>query len=237
MVKFVVLMPLLALGACGVGSSQASDASPAGTRTFTVGSFTAVSLEGSDDVRVVRGPAVAVVASGPKAVLDKLHIRVEGTTLKVSRKRGNWSMGYDKGAVVTVTMPTIGAASIAGSGDMSIDRVAGAAFDGSVAGSGNLRLTSLQVQRAKLAITGSGDLQAVGASGDVALSSRGSGDIDAAGLATKRATISTMGSGNVRAAASESAAISMAGSGDVSVTGTDRCTISKAGSGEATCSR
>lgn len=235
--KFVVLAPLAALAACGVGSSQAGDAGPAETRNFAVGTFSAVSLEGSDDVRVVRGSVIAVVANGPKAVLDRMDIRVEGTVLKIGRKRASWSMGYDKGAVVTVTMPNIAAAAISGSGDINVDRVAGATFDGSIAGSGNLTLALLQVQRAKLSIAGSGGLQAVGATVDATLSSRGSGDIDAAGLVAKRATISAQGSGGIRAAASESAAISMAGSGDVSVTGTDRCTISNTGSGKATCSR
>ena len=232
-------LPLLALAACSAGHSESRDAGPPGTLTFAVGNFDSVSLEGSDDVRVVRGPATSVVASGSENVLDKLDIRVEGSTLKVGRKRQRWGMNWnsDKGAVVTVTVPAINAAGVAGSGDMSVDRADGEAFDASVAGSGSLQLASLAVKRAKLSIAGSGDLRVAGESETSDFSVAGSGDIDAGKLSSRRADISIGGSGGVKASASESAAISIAGSGDATVTGTDKCAVSKVGSGEARCVR
>jgi Putative auto-transporter adhesin, head GIN domain len=233
------VLPLIALAACSAGRSESRNDDPAGSRTFAVGAFDAVSLEGSDDVHVVHGPATSVVAEGSPATLDKLDIHLDGRTLKIARKRSSWGMSWskDKGALVTVTVPSIIAAAVAGSGDMSIDRVDGDAFDASVAGSGGLRLAAIAVKRAKLSVTGSGDLMAVGTADDATLSTAGSGDIDAVRLASRRVTISAIGSGNVEAAASEGATISIAGSGDVNVRGTDKCSISKVGSGEARCSR
>ena len=233
----LIALPLLALGACSAGHSASRDAGPAEGRSFAVGSFDSVSLEGSDNIRIVRGSATSVVASGPQTVLDKLDIRVEGSTLKVGRKRQSWGNYWnrDESAAVTVTMPSIRAAAIAGSGDMMLDRADGEAFDGSVAGSGSMQIASLAVKRASLSIAGSGDLMAVGTSDDSRLSIAGSGDLDAARLLSRRADISIRGSGNARAAASDSAAISLAGSGDAIVTGTAKCAISKVGSGEARC--
>lgn len=236
----LIVIHLLALAACSAGRSESRDTGgPSGSRTFAVGAFDAVSLQGSDDVRVVRGPVMSVVANGSDSVLDKLDIRVEGSTLKVGRKRAGWSMGWnrDRGAVITVTVPTIKAADVAGSGDMTLDSVDGEAFDGSIAGSGSLRVASLAVKRAKLSIAGSGDLTATGASENTTLSIAGSGDLDAAKLQSRRADISISGSGNVTIGASESAAISIAGSGDVTVTGTAKCQVAKVGSGEARCSQ
>ncbi len=232
-----VLAPLLTLAACGAANSESRDTGPAGTRTFAVGGFSAVSLEGSDDVRVVRGPVISVVANGGADVLDKLDIRVEGTTLKIGRKRTGWAMSWsrDKGAVVVVTAPSITAADVAGSGDMTLDRVDGDAFDGSLADSGSLRVDALTVKRASLSLGGSGDLIAIGAVDQSNLSIAGSGDIDAAKLKSRRADISISGSGDIAAGASESAAISISGSGNATVTGTDKCAISKNGSGEARC--
>ena len=235
----LITLPLFALAACSAGHSESRDASPAGSRSFAVGTFDAVSLDGSDDIRVVRGPAISVVANGSQSVLDKLDIRVEGSTLKIGRKRQSWSMGWrqDKGALVTVTVPSINAAGVAGSGDMQVDRADGDAFDGSVAGSGSLKLASLTAKRAKLSIAGSGDLKATGTADESDLSVAGSGDLDAAKLTSRRTAISIGGSGNIATAASENAAISIAGSGDVTVTGTAKCEISKVGSGEARCSQ
>ncbi len=234
-----IALPLLALAGCGTANSESRDAGPYGSRSFAVGTFNAVSLQGSDNVRIVRGPAVSVVANGSKSVLDKLDIRVEGSTLKVGRKRQGWGMSWkrDNDAVITVTLPSIAAAEVAGSGDMMLDRADGASFNGSVAGSGSLQIAAVAVKRAKLSIAGSGNLMAVGASEDSAFSIAGSGDLDAAKLQSRRADISISGSGDLSAAASESAAISIAGSGNVTVTGTDKCAISKVGSGEARCSR
>ena len=233
----LIVFPILALGACSVGNSASPDTGPAGAKRFMVGNFDSVSLEGSDDVRIVRGLATSVVASGPQSVLDKLDIRVEGSTLKVGRKRQGRGMQWnrDKGAVVTVTLPSIRAAAIAGSGDMMLDRADGEAFDGSVTGAGSMQIASLAVKRASLSIAGSGDLMALGTSEDSRLSIAGSGDLDAARLQSRRADISIRGSGNARAAASDSAAISLAGSGDAIVTGTAKCTVAKVGSGEARC--
>jgi Putative auto-transporter adhesin, head GIN domain len=233
----LLALPLFVLAACSAGQSASRSAGPAGARSFSVGNFDAVSLDGSDDVRVVRGAATSVVASGAPDVLDKLDIRVEGSTLKVSRKRQGWGMHWarDGGAKIVVTVPTLNGATVAGSGNMTVDRADGQAFDASVAGSGSLQLASLTLRRAKLSVAGSGELIAVGSTdvGDLSLS--GSGDLNAAQLASRRSDISVTGSGNARAAASESAAISLAGSGDATVTGTTKCTVSKVGSGEAHC--
>ena len=233
----LIVFPFLALGACGVGNGASPDTGPAGAKRFMVGSFDSVSLEGSDNVRVVRGSGTSVVASGPQTVLDKLDIRVEGSTLKVGRKRqgSGTYRNRDKSAAVTVTMPSIRAAAIAGSGDMMLDRADGETFDGSVAGSGSMQIASLTVKRASLSIAGSGYLMALGTSDDSRLSIAGSGNLDAARLQSRRTDISIRGSGNARVSASNSAAISLTGSGDATVIGTAKCTVTKKGSGVARC--
>ena len=235
----LIALPLFALAACSAGQSESRDVGPSGSRSFPVGAFTAVSLEGPDDVHVVTGPATSVVAEGAAGTLDKLDIRLDGRTLKITRKRSGWGMNWrsGKGAIVTVTVPVITDAAVAGSGDLSIDSIDGDAFAASVAGSGSLRIAAVAVKRAKLSVAGSGNLMAIGTADEATLSTAGSGNIDAVRLASQRVNISAIGSGNVEAAASERATISIAGSGDVMVRGTDKCDISKVGSGEARCSR
>ena len=232
----LALAALAGVVGCGMANGAGRDGGPMGQRSFSVGAFQTVALGGSDTVRVVRGPAVSVTATGPQAVLDQLDIRVDGDTLKIGRK-GSWHWGYSKGAVITVTTPGIRGAAIGGSGDMSVDRIDGDRFEGSVGGSGSLDVAAAAVRAAEISVGGSGNIRIAGTSESAKLSVGGSGSIDAGKLLSQRAELAIGGSGDIRAAATQSAAMSVAGSGSAFVKGTDRCTISKTGSGQATCER
>lgn len=231
---------ILPLAACNVVSDMSGEVvQPSGTggsRNFNVADFNAVSLRGADNVVVRAGPGFAVTATGDSALLDRLEIRKDGTTLRIGRKGGDWKWNGDKGATITVTLPRLTAADIAGSGDMTVDRADGD-FSGSIAGSGDLRVAELRGGKADLSIAGSGDLSiGGGTASDLSISIAGSGDVDTAGLKAARGDISIAGSGAVRAMATDTAAISIVGSGGVTLTGGAKCSISKMGSGEATCS-
>jgi len=225
-----------ALVACSGNSATSGSGAPL-SRSFAVGPFDSVELQGSDNVRVVTGTAADVAANGSSEILDKLDIRVEGRTLKIGRKPMGWqfSWGSSSGATITVTTPGIVAATVSGSGDMSVDRATGDRFKGTVAGSGALDLADLRVRDAALSLAGSGDLRAVGSAQTASLSVSGSGDIDAERLVSQTVDASLSGSGNLRATAKVSAKVSLAGSGDAQISGTNACAISKVGSGSARC--
>ena len=231
--------PFLALALWGVASRATSQSGSDARKSFPVAGFDAVSLDGSDDVRVVRGATASVTASGRQAVIDKLDIRVVGTTLKIGRKSSGWSMGWNgnQGAQITVTVPRIRAVAVAGSGDMTVDQVDGDALNAAVSGSGNLDLASVRAKAVDFAVSGSGNLKASGTSQTANMRVNGSGDVDAKNLSSQQATISVGGSGNLSTTVTGSATIAVGGSGDVDVRGTDRCAINKSGSGEARCSR
>jgi hypothetical protein len=237
--KTLIAFPLLALAGCGTANSESRDRGPDGRRSFAVSGFESVSLEGSDNVRIVRGPKISVIATGPQRVLDLLNIRVEKNTLKIDRKPGrtNWLRRDYRGATITITMPSITAAGVAGSGDMTVDRADGPSFGAAVEGSGNLKVASIAVTRAQLAAEGSGDLTISGTARDSAMAAEGSGNIDARGLVSQQATIAVEGSGDIAATVRQRATIAVEGSGNVDVTGTDNCAIVKNGSGSARCTR
>jgi hypothetical protein len=217
--------------ACSPSASAESDAS----RNFAISGFDAVRLAGSDNVRVVRGPVFSVQARGPIEILDRLDIRKDGNTLIVSRKPNgmfSWSRGS---ATVTVTMPRIAVADLAGSGNLAVDRADGTQFDATLTGSGDLSLASIDAGSLKLRVTGSGDVTAAGRARAAAFTITGSGSIKADGLTAGTASLSVIGSGDVSARATQSATLSVAGSGNAAVQGTSNCSISKSGSGEARC--
>lgn len=231
---------VLPLAACNFANGMSGDvvqpSGSGGTRSFQVADFTGVSLRGADDVEVRTGPAFTVTAEGDSALLDRLEIRKDGSTLRVGRKDGDWKWGGGKGAKVTVTMPRLVNADVAGSGNMTVDRAEGD-FGGSIAGSGNLNIAQLRGGKADLSIAGSGDLRiAAGQASEIDASIAGSGDIDVFTVRAARGDLSIAGSGNIRAQITGEADISIVGSGDVELTGGAKCSVSKMGSGTARCS-
>lgn len=235
--KALVLLPVLMLGGCHMAFGK--DSGPRETRSFPVGAFDKIDLAGSPDVTVQVGGAPSVRAEGSKEALDRLEIKVENGELHVGRRHneGGWGFGWhhDGRVHIVVTTPTLAGAKIAGSGDIRVDKVSGARFDGSIAGSGDLAITHMEVGEAHFSIAGSGDVSAAGKAGKASFQTAGSGGIRAGALETQTVSISIMGSGDAQAHATQSADISIMGSGDVHVAGTTNCAIHKAGSGDARC--
>jgi hypothetical protein len=231
-------LPLAACSSHGSGADAAGvPASGSGTsRSYAVSGFSGVDLRGSDDAEVRVGGAFSVRAQGPSDMLDDLQIVKDGDTLKIGRKsHSGFHWGAGRKVKVFVTMPSIASAGVAGSGDMTIDKVAGGAFSGSTAGSGDLSIQHLEAASADLSIAGSGSISAAGRVQQASLSIAGSGDIDAGGLALDEAKVSVAGSGDVKAMVNGHAKVSMMGSGDVDLGGGATCDVSKMGSGTVTC--
>ncbi|HEU4962182.1 MAG TPA: head GIN domain-containing protein [Sphingomonas sp.] len=236
----LAILPLVACSGHGVGHDENAagvPASGAGTaRTYAVTGFTGIELKGSDDAEVRVGDAFSVRAQGPADMLDDLRIEKDGDTLKIGRKSNHFSWGGGgRDVKVFVTMPRIASAGIAGSGDMTIDRVDGPTFSGGTSGSGELSIGRMAVDSADLSIAGSGNIAASGTAQRVSLSIAGSGDIDAQGLTAREADVSTAGSGDIKATVNGHAKVSMMGSGNVDLGGGATCDVSKMGSGEVTC--
>lgn len=237
---YLLALPLAACGSFAFSSEASGDpvaAQGAGSsRTFAASDFTKVDLRGADDVEVTVGKAFAVRAEGTSDALDQLDIRRDGDTLRVGRKEGTRSLWDKSGKVrITVTMPRMVGASVAGSGDMRVDSVAGDRFDAAVAGSGDLTLGALKAARAEFAIAGSGTIAASGQVEAMKASIAGSGDVAAPGLKAARAEISIAGSGDVEARVEGPAEVSLLGSGSVRLGSAAKCKVSKMGSGSADC--
>jgi hypothetical protein len=235
-----VIAASAATSACG--HTRDEDGGPAVARNYQVGGFDRIEVGGPYEVTVRTGSGPSVSARGPQKMIE--HMVVEVTDGKLSihpeRQKGWFHSGwhFHGGKVeLSVTVPQLHGATIAGSGDIQVDQVRGDRFEGTVAGSGALNVATLDVQELKLAIAGSGAAkaaagQAKAANFDIA----GSGDIDARGVQAQDAKVSIAGSGSVSTRATGTADVSIMGSGDVDVTGGAKCSISKAGSGDVRCS-
>lgn len=227
---------LLAAG-CHVGAdAEDRDAGNQVSRSYQVGAFDRLEVAGPYDVNVVSGGPAGITAKGGENLLAETEVIVEDNVLKIQMKkkkgiRWNWHNGK---AVFTVNAAALRGASIAGAGDVTIDKVAGD-FEGEVAGAGDLKVGQIAGGRAKFDIAGAGAIEAAGKADSVDISIAGSGDMKLGGLASRTADVSIAGSGNVKANASDSADVSIMGSGDVDISGGAKCRVSKAGSGDVRC--
>lgn len=219
------ILPLVLLLTTTVASAQD------GARRFDVTRFGAVELTSSDIISVVPGSTVSVVATSDPRAVAALAIDVRGDTLRVGRRPGNWR---DKGALVTITMPTLCAARISGSGDIRAGAISGRSFAGSISGSGALTLAD-RVETARFDLSGSGSIVASGSAGGVAIDLGGSGQVDTHALATPALSVDLGGSGTVTAIASRTATIGSGGSGSVRVWGGPRCDVRKSGTATVRC--
>lgn len=228
-------LALLAV-ACSEGQAQEG---PHTSRTFPVTAFGSLEVAGPFDVVVTTGKAPAVRAVGSQRLIDALEVKVEDGRLLIRSKNKNWYKGggwRSSNARVSVTVPQLTQAALAGSGNLAIDRVSGKAFNGAVAGSGELTLGTIAVQELKLTVAGSGGLKAAGRADTANYTVAGSGGLDAGGLTVRQASISTAGSGSIRANVTGEAVANVAGSGSIDVSGGAKCQQSRQGSGSIRCS-
>jgi hypothetical protein len=238
--SLIVLVSSLAIAACGMTAGAHEGGSGETARKgFDVAAFDSVGLAGSHDVVVTVGGPASVRAEGDPDVIEKLDIRVEGSTLRIGTQKGmNWGSGFmrnRKPVTVYVTVPSLVAAAVAGSGDLKVDKVEGDRFKGTVAGSGDLQIAAMRVGEAEFSVAGSGDISASGSAQRLTAKLAGSGDLHLDGLEARDANVSVAGSGDIRARATGTANVSLAGSGDVTMAGGAQCSVKKRGSGEVNC--
>jgi hypothetical protein len=228
-----------ALAGCQVHAQEGGG--PTVSKNYSVGNFSAIEVAGPYDVEVRTGSKPSVSAQGGERLLERTVVEVSGDKL-VIRPEGNhsffhWGWGRRGKAHFVVTVPQLNGATIAGSGDISVDKISGQGFEGTVAGSGGINLAAINVQQLKLSIAGSGGVKAgAGTAQSANYDIAGSGDIDAGAVQAQGLKVSIAGSGGVKAHSSGTADVSIMGSGDVDVAGGAKCTISKAGSGNVRCS-
>lgn len=227
-----------ALAGCQVHAQEG--AGPTVSRNYQVGNFQQVEVAGPYDVEVRTGANPSVSARGSENLLEKTVVEVKGDKLVIhtENNRGFFHIGWStRGkASFVVTVPQLTGATIAGSGDVRVDKVTGQSFKGTVAGSGGINIGNLDVQTLKLDIAGSGGVKGSGRAQSAEYDIAGSGGVDAGAIQTKDVKVSIAGSGDVRAHSSGTADVSIMGSGDVEIAGGAKCNVSKAGSGNVRCS-
>ena len=239
----IALIPFaaLALSACGFSANAedkrlTSDGKAITTSSATTGAFTEIEGVGPDNIVFVTGDSFSIKAEGDADQIAKLRYAMDNGTIIIGREKGEW-WGKDSSQVtITVTAPTLAAASLAGSGNFTADKMAGDTVSVELAGSGNATVGDVIAKRFESEIAGSGNITVAGKTESSEFEIAGSGSIRAAKLASVSADVSIAGSGDVALTASGTVKAEIAGSGDIIVGGGAKCSSSIVGSGKLNCS-
>ncbi len=234
---FAVVIAGAAAALVGCNSKDGRDPGPMTARDYPVGDFKRIESAGSYDVTVRTGSGPSVRAEGPQKVLDRLTIEVKGDELLIHPKSGsNFHWGKSSPLKISVTVPELHGATIAGSGTINVDKVTGDSFKGTIAGSGDLTVAKVAAKSVEFEIAGSGSGRLAGQADSADYVIAGSGELSAGALKAKDVKLSIAGSGSLDANASGTVRGEIVGSGEARVSGGAKCTVEKVGSGDLICS-
>jgi hypothetical protein len=215
-----------------------SGAAAAATHSYSVTSFSKLRVDGPFDVRVHVGGASGARATGPQTAIDRLSVEQHDDTLVIKSLPGGWG-GWpgstQEKLVVDVSVPSLAAAGLSGSGDVTIDRIHGDALRLTLAGSGNLSVSAMDVTDLTAVMTGSGDLTIVGRARKANATLTGSGGLHGDHLASDDAIVNLVGSGDLAIGTGHTAKVSLSGSGNVTIAGPANCAVTRSGSGDVKC--
>lgn len=232
----------LALGASLIGISSLGSAAPAALLDLTedkrsLSGFDGVVLKGPIDSVIHVGKSFSVTVEAPDDMIDRVLTEVQGGSLVVKLKKGDYSWKDYNKIKVYVSLPKMEAYMSAGSGDSAIKgKIDGSKFSVMLKGSGDIDVETSTAKKLSLDIKGSGDIKIGGGRCDmISATIKGSGDITTNAVKCGDGDFNIMGSGDIRSYANKAASVTIRGSGDVTLYGSPDTLKSRTyGSGEVT---
>lgn len=233
------LVPLLAastlsLGLAGCGGPiimTGDEGVPLSELDMNGAAPTELALASSDNVMVRTGDTLDIKVTGDPDAVAALRFNLEDGTLGIMREQGSEAKGK---ATVNVTMPPLHTIVLAGSGDVSAPELVDKG-EVNIAGSGTVSLAKIAARRISVNVMGSGTMLGAGAADHLSLNVAGSGKLAARQLKVGSADINIAGSGRGEFASDGEVKANIAGSGEVTVYGRANCKVSAMGSGKLNC--
>lgn len=212
---------------------------PAAERRVGIGSFERIRVDGPFEVRVATGRSPGASVSGDRDLIERIEVRVEGTTLIVRMGSNGWGerpyVAAETAPVITLTTPSLVAATVFSGGRITIGRMRGQRVDLTVSGSGTLALTTADAEQLNASVIGTGTITLGGRATRARLLTNGPGAIDAGALSVNELVVRLDGPGETRAQARYSAQVTNTGLGKVTIAGNAKCTVKALAGGPVTC--
>lgn len=204
---------------------------PIVTKTLELDNFTGFELSLSANVELMKGSTQSVRVEGQQNIIDNIETDVQN---------GFWKIEFDKNVSnhkdlkIYITLPTVDKIQVSGSGDI----IGKSKFTGldklrlAISGSGNIDIEA-ETKTLECKISGSGGIEVAGTSNTQEIAISGSGDVNSYNLITNSCTVKVSGSGDCKVHATESLEVNVVGSGDVYYKGKPNSVRSKVmGSGD-----
>lgn len=210
----------------------------AAERRHTVTDFDRVQVDGPFEVTLATGRPSSALVSGSATAIERVSLEVQGRTLRIRPNRSSWGGYPGEGAgPVRIALGThqLRAASVSGSGALSIDRAQAMRFDVAVSGSGRISLGEIKADTLIVGLLGSGQIELGGQAKDFRATIQGSGDLKAAKLTAEDARVNSDTAGTIELAVRRSANVRATGPGDTRIIGSPACTVKALGSGRVAC--
>ena len=226
-VIFIAAALLMTLFSTTLINGQSTDKE---TRNLT--GFTKVSFGVPGNLYIRFGSEYKVVLEAEKDFLSVIETEVSNGKLVI--KRDSWTNFNNKKVVVNITMPSLEALSVSGSGKAEVvDAVKAGSLNLGVSGSGTVVLSDITAESLDCGISGSGDIILNGngniKSGDISIS--GSGKYSSEFAKIDQADISISGSGSCLCNVSGFLEAHVSGSGNVTYIGNPKVDARVSGSG------
>jgi hypothetical protein len=197
----------------------------------SVGTFSEIQSFGSFDITITDGATTKVEVEAEDNLQEFIEVSVQGDKLQI-KSRKNQNFNATKSINIYVTVPSLRAIGLHGSGNVKSENLirAGVNFEIKSAGSGNV---SLEVETTNLSadIAGSGNITLKGKTKEFEGRIQGSGNIRARDMQSEITTVKIAGSGNAEVVATSKLNTNIAGSGDVKYWGDASVDSKVAGSG------
>ena len=208
-------------------------------RTFSVGSFERVRVDGPFRVEIATGGSPGAKARGDRQLLERLVVEVNGATLTVRLGSGGWGETPGRRVtappVLTLTAPRLNALTVTAGAQVAVSRMAGQRVDLSVTGAGAVTVARAEADQLNASLAGTGTITVGGRTNRARLVTNGPGMIDAGALTAKDLIVRQDGAGETRANAAYSAQVTTTGLGRVTVAGNAKCTVKAAAGGPVSC--
>ena len=210
----------------------------AAERSFLIGSFEDVIVEGDIIVDLTTGLPPSAKASGDKTRLGSLKVERQGTVVRI-RMEGlvNNRVGGEPLRVV-LTGRNIKRLAVQGNGKISATGLDMPRTQLEIRGSGEIDIASVKSERLVALLVGAGKLTvAAGAVGDGDVTIDGSPTIALSGTTMQKLRLNQNGPANTHFQVSDSAEISNSGTGKIKIDGKATCLIRKAGGASIECKK
>jgi hypothetical protein len=208
----------------------------AAERSYLVGSFEEVIVEGDLQVTLEMGKAPSAKASGDKKGLSALKIERQGRVVRI--RMAGLQVGPKAAEPIKIAMTgrDVRKLILRGNGRITVNDVNMTDVRVDLRGSGEINIANLKSERLVVLLVGSGKLNITkGTATDGQFTIDGASNIDAAGLKLKELKLTQNGPADTHFSVEEMAEITNSGTGTITVDGDASCFVRQAGGAAIKC--